>query len=217
MTKNTITWEKIPEHIQPFVKSLVKTANDFNTSVEIKYSKYVNGDGFKCGGYYDPDDKSIKVAIKRPLNIWLGVLVHESCHMDQDIEQCKAWRDSDGEDATLIHDLWLAGEIELNENQIKKWTQLVQYCELDCEKRAAQKIKQYNLPLDRKQYIKYANAYVYFYTVVGKVRQWYTKTPYGIKEIYELMPEKFLKLEDYWHMPDELLQLYKTHCFGITT
>ncbi len=67
--------------------------------------------------------------------------------------------------------------------------------EFDCEKRTVAKIKKYNLPIDIKDYIQKANAYVWFYTAVLNKRQWDgTKSDsIYIKEIFSICPKTFTK------------------------
>lgn len=75
-----------------------------------------NGDGTLCSGYFNgsnvPEERVLAVAFNKPTRDWLPVLLHESCHMDQYLEQVKAWTDldmPDGSDALDILFSWAAG------------------------------------------------------------------------------------------------------------
>ena len=61
------------------------------------------------------DDKEVRIATNRPLSTWIDVFVHETCHLDQQIQKPK-WHGI-REDALGKVDEWLAGK---NIHNIKK-------------------------------------------------------------------------------------------------
>ena len=93
---------------------------------------------------------------------------------------------------------------------MKKYIRELRNCELDCEKRAVKLMKEYNLPIDIKKYIKQANAYVYFYNTMIDTRKWYKKSPCIVKEILDIMPTKFER--SYKSLPNKYLRLVKKYC-----
>ena len=52
------------------------------------------------------NDKELRIATKRPLSTWLDVFVHETCHLDQQLQRPK-WHNV-REDALGKVDDWLA-------------------------------------------------------------------------------------------------------------
>ena len=80
--------------------------------------------------------------------------------------------------------------------------------ELDCEKRTVKKIKKYKLNFDIDIYVQKANAYLYGYGVSFKKKIWPSR-PYERPSVINKMPKSFLKTEEYFNIPDHILNLYK--------
>lgn len=163
-------------------------------------------------GYFDDVPEPILAcAIGKPEEEWYQILVHESCHMDQWKEKSEAWKSIDIQNmrADQIMDKWLGG-MEFEDSLIKDSIRIMQAVELDCEIRSVEKIKKLDLPIDIPQYIKKANSYLYLYSAILHTRKWPDVAPYEVPEIVQEMPESFLdKVEDYYNMPDNLLQLFQ--------
>lgn len=158
---------------------------------------------------------TLAVAMKKPQQQWLSILVHESSHMDQCLENCKEWRESFiGEKETTDYiDEWIGGK-EFTKDELDFFIKSTRNCELDCEKRSAEKIKEYNLPIDVYWYIKKSNAYIYFHNFIRKYRKWYIpgKEPYNIKEIVDIMPSTYDN--DYTKLPMNMEEAYLKYCFN---
>ena len=164
-------------------------------SVEFKLvasSKVPLGNKIYCNGYFWANsgaDNSHKlvVATKKPIKEWLPILVHESCHLDQYIENPNKFVEDD------CIDRWLNGE-KVYDKDIRKGISASKRLELDCEKRTVRKIKKYNLPIDVKEYIQKSNLYIHFYNWVYLNRRWVPKgkTLYT-KPLYSLMNTSFDK------------------------
>ena len=168
------------------------------------------------GGWYCTDDHELIVACRRPLDIWVNVLAHESSHMDQHKENCIAWNTVEAPyDKNLQLDAWLEHKIELNTEQLKETIEAVQWMELDAEKRAVRKMRKFNVPIDIPSTIQRANSYIYFYTMMAAKRQWYKKdqAPYEREELYKLMPSKFLPLKAYATVPPHYITAYDKYVF----
>ena len=179
---NTTIYAILPT-MRKFISDTKAVAAKHNISVimspeiEISYPY----DGTLVSGYFDANDP-IRLAIACGRDDWLDILVHESCHMDQFIEQCPEW--TNGVDSVDRYFDWINGiDIPNVEESIHNAGLL----ELDCEIRSLKKIKQYDLPIDCKQYAKRANAYTLFYLYTIKTRKWYSTDtkPYDIKEIVD--------------------------------
>lgn len=104
------------KHIQTFIYSLRRQAKALGIKLILSSSKkYVSmgKDDVETSGYFDAKSGSNKgvlgVGTKRPINEWLPVLVHESCHMDQWNEGLPIWKKSENMRYNLFDD-WLAGK-----------------------------------------------------------------------------------------------------------
>jgi len=172
-------------------------------------------DSIECCGYFDNVDKKTKSPIlvcsigknlKNIKNIqenFLSTLVHESCHMDQWLENDKIWENNLSCD---IVDSWLSGnEIENIKFHIERTREL----ELDCEKRTVEKIKKYNLRIDVNSYIQKANAYVQFYNYILNTRKWSTPENSPYNDIITLnLPDVFKEKTWYETLPCYIEELF---------
>lgn len=156
--------------------------------------------GTEANGYFDATNNgqpTLAVACGQPQENWLITFLHESCHMDQWIEKTKEWNDcivADNVESLDLVDLWLDRKIELSPRQLNRYINTSRNIELDCEKRAVNKIKKYKLPVNTEEYIQRANAYIFFYTLIKKTRKWYKieSAPYNNKEVWSQMPDYFI-------------------------
>jgi hypothetical protein len=173
----------------------------FHPKEEIKLSKTVS-----VSGYWSDDDRQLNVAIY--CDEWLTVLAHEYGHFCQ-------WKENKftGEEtsnAYLIFDEWLEGKKEISKKRIDKICQLIQECELDCEKRALTFIKKFKLYKNEKLYIQKANSYVLGYAAAKINRKWFKKPPSRLNAVYSSMSKSFTKSLT----PNKKqLQLLLEHCF----
>jgi len=153
-------------------------------------------------GYFD--EKVLACAMGKPDSIM--ILVHESCHLDQFLDNNTLW--VRGEKYPDIDD-WLDGKEFEN---IDKSIDESKLLELDCEKRAVIKMKKYCIKFDQKEYTKKANSYVQFYNYLKLTRKWCSKnnTPYNNKNVYSIMPDKFMPLYWYNKLPDYILKAFIT-------
>lgn len=166
-----------------------------------------------CSGYFiDRPTPKLAVACRKPIIEWVKVLVHEACHMEQYLDNASVWKAlyvTPTLDATSLIDLWIANKIELNHEQLYHYIQVIQDVEMDCEKRAVELIKRFEVPfIDTEEYIQQANAYVWFYLYVKKHRKWYTvgKEPYNNEKIWRAMPTTFV--ENYRFFPIDIERIY---------
>lgn len=216
---HTLEYDKrlLTKKERTFVESVVNKATKHKFTVRlinkpgIGYSK-----DSLVNGYVDGDIRELAVATGKESKRWISVLVHESCHMDQAIEQCKAWTDCDvteDSDASGLIFLWINNIVELNSKQRADYTQKALMVELDCERRAVEKILEHNLDYDTVEYTQRANAYVYFYLMIKKTRRWYVvgKEPYTVKEVWKHMPKTFDN--NYTRLPAKYAKLYEKYCF----
>ena len=126
---------------------------------------------------------------------YLSVLVHESCHMDQFLEDSDIWSGSYVEESVdPMSLLFLARNniINLTKQQALDISMKTAMLELDCEKRSVEKIKKYSIPIDLDEYRRTANSYVFFYLVLAEKKEWWNLAPYYIPEIVNICPTEFL-------------------------
>lgn len=155
-------------------------------------------------GYFDSEGKELTVARKHEL--WLDILVHESCHLDQWIEQCSAWTRSFEGDAGNQIDEYCHGKDVPN---IRAALNRIIELELDCEKRAIKKIIEFELPINQTAYIQRANAYLQFHNYMLHSRRWAPKgvSPYQ-PEIYTEMPKRIMSDRYYKKLPEHVRQAF---------
>jgi len=196
-------------NITKYFLSELYTADTNDIIFDIRSEPYVlYGQGIKYQGYFDATNKNLVSAIGcGGINQWLGVLVHETCHMDQYLNDTESWCNYDG--ASI--DDWIAGKNFLK-RRIYETIDSTQELELDCEIRTVKKIKKFQLPIDIEEYTKKANAYIFFHQFLKESRHWPEppRTLYNDK-IWQAMPAYFLPRSEYLILPDEYRKLYKKH------
>jgi hypothetical protein len=165
----------------------------------------VRQDGVSIGGSFGGVKRMVLTcAIDRP--DYLQILVHESCHMDQYLNDPVIWKIGDSYDE--LH-AWLDRSCIIRD--IDQHINNVQDIELDCEKRAILKIKKYKLPIKQSEYIQRANAYLYFFSYLKHSRTWPSvdKAPYSQEIIWKQMPKTFQK--SYRKLSKKYFNLFETH------
>jgi len=163
-----------------------------------------NGETMKTNGYFDSEARKLVVAVDKPDSEWQPIFIHESCHMEQFIENPFLWEKWN---VGFTHFFtWLEGGMELDEKTLLMSYQDIVDCELDCEKRAVQKIIKYGIDIDIKKYKKMSNLYLYSYAYVMASKKWKTGiyhnqellkcTPTPFQKSYLLIPPKLKVLLD---------------------
>lgn len=192
-----------PKNVDKLIGDVAIKCLQNGYSFKLKAEKYVlAGKGIKCSGYFD--EKDLIVAAQK--DGWVDVLAHESCHLDQLIENCKHWRN--GEDGIIIFDKWLTKKVKISNSRLEKSIKNIILLELDCEKRTVKKLKKYSIKFNESDYIQRANSYLLSYWASYRDRKWYA-FPYEKKNIYKNMPKTFMKPEKYLTKDHEWLKLYK--------
>lgn len=175
-----------------FLKDLYKKAEKYGIKITIVDSEYIKfaDESINCGGYFDSEAKELKVAKGKSKAEYLGLLAHESSHMDQWIENAFIW-DKLSHGYTIFFQ-WLEDKKIVKREILEEAVQDVIRLEKDCEVRAVKKIKKYNLPIDLKTYIRKANSYLFYYLHVFETRKWIPKV-YAYKDVYLNAPSVFKK------------------------
>ena len=148
------------------------------------------------------DDKELRIATKRPISTWIDVFVHETCHLDQQLQR-PSWHEK-REDALGKLDQWLEGG---KVNHMDEHIRLVIELEHDCELRAMRKIKANKLPINTDEYAQMANAYILGYHWTLGNRKWCKKS-YESTKIWSQMPKKIIPLQKALWPDKKLTDLY---------
>lgn len=146
----------------------------------------------KCNGFFDDGKESdtqpeLAWSTGRPFEQWFPVLIHEYNHMRQWLEEDPVWAES-----ARVPDWfeWLDGAMELDEAEIIESCMAYALMELNCDARAVEMIRKFEIDLDPEYYAQTAHAYAWFYFWALENRSWYVidHEPYRTQAIVEAMP-----------------------------
>jgi hypothetical protein len=142
----------------------------------------------RCTGYFDDEDRTLQVAMKQ--KDAFEILVHEYSHLTQWIDKVPVYMKANK--YLLAVDEWISGT-DLPKTVLDVAIQGIVDLELDNEKRSAKLINKYGLSIDKDNYVKKANAYLYFYHWIKKTRKWCSpkNPPYRNRNIIAEMPTTF--------------------------
>ncbi len=191
----------IPEEYKPFISSVKRQCKAYGIELVLSPSKQVVlTDDFlqECSGYFCDVDKAIVVACGKPFKDWFEILVHEFSHMEQwkSDERWSKWNDSTGKTWD-----WLAGDIMLNNKQLLAILDDMVEMERDCEMRAVEKIKKWDLPIPITPYIQKSNTYLYSYHMLPQIKRFPTGI-YSDMVLAKMAPKKFRK--SYRNVPKDM-------------
>lgn len=191
-----------------FIKELKIKCKKYNVKLILYNQKYIEEDGEKFGGWFDPIGMELHCAFPDKIQSkYVEVLIHESCHMDQWIENTKYW--SIERENNSLDEFWkiLKG---IKVKNLKFHLRNVQMMEAECEEMAIEKIKFYDLGIDINKYTQKANSYLLFYTLLIETKKWTDYPPYKYGVIWRKMPIKILSK---FHLNDDLKSLYLNKCY----
>jgi hypothetical protein len=182
----------IPEEFKPFMASVKRQCKTYGVELMLAPAKkIVLTDDFEqeCSGYFDSDEKVLAVACGKPFIQWFEILIHEFSHMEQwkTDPRWDEWHDYTGHTWG-----WLAGEKIMNKSQLAKALDKMVEMERDCEMRAVDKIRKWELPIPINRYTKKANTYLYSYYMLPEIKRFPTGIYYD-KKLVEMSPEGFKK------------------------
>jgi hypothetical protein len=191
--------EETSKQFIEFVKSECKK---YGVVCSLRNTVYVRaGEKMAASGYFDESVPTLVCSVKN--QNFLPILVHEYCHLTQWVEKIPIWKKSN---LSMIKvQEWLSGKEVRN---IKNYLSVCRDLELDNEKRSVKIIKKHKLPIDIKDYVKRANAYVQFYNYLAISRKWCSSknTPYNNKMLIEAMPCRFSM--DYTTLPKKIEKIF---------
>lgn len=185
----------VPQEYRALIRSVRRKANRYDINIRFVLAPQVSYDGIdwrnNCLGYFIYDEiynyKELAVAINRPFIDWISVFIHESCHMDQQLSK-EEMRNDEWASAYIFFFEWIDGKRQFNNTQVTNFMNKIIECERDCDIRAVEKIKQFDLPINIEEYIKKSNAYLFKYIIYREQRKWIQ----GFDEnIWKLAPSTF--------------------------
>lgn len=191
----------VPPEYRSFLNNLKRRCKYNGIKLILSPSDSVLVDEFdKChsGGYWYEATKTLAVATSKPIERWFPILVHESCHMDQWLSNDP--RIASWDKACLDFFEWLDSGKMLNRTQLNNVVKLMIELELDCERRAVEKIRKAGLPINISEYIRKANTYLYSYTLIPDYKIWPSNIYYD-KELVKQAPKVF-KSNYFTYMPE---------------
>lgn len=191
-----------------FIEDLETKCKEYGVKLVLYDMKFIESDGDKFGGWFDDDNKELHCAFPDKIQTkYVELLVHESCHMDQWIENTKYWTIERRNNS--LTEVWkiLKGE---KVNKLKYHLRNVQMMEAECEKMSIQKIKDYDLGINIERYAMKANSYLLFYSVLVETKKWTDYPPYKFKDIWRGLPDKILSN---FEISGDLKQLYFDKCY----
>lgn len=176
---------------------IMRRCRTFGVTVIISPSRNIKGDdGTESGGWFCGDTRRLAVSTGCSEEGWLGLLLHEYCHLTQWVEDTPLWRAYD--DGMWR---WLAGKQVKNPRAAVR---SVQALEEDCERRTVRLIHELQAPISVEGYTRSANAYLHFHNVIADKRKWYRPGTI-MQDIPELMAAANPFLDrDFTNTPPEL-------------
>lgn len=189
-----------------FIEYVQAKCKEHNIKVELRdVNKLKISGNIYSGGYFMDNeyDGRAKLIVAKKRKDWLNLLLHEFCHAEQWIENIKLW----DKVRNNKMDEWLNGDkIHYPHTHLDDMKLL----ELDCEKRAVQNIRKFNLPINIQEYTQKANSYVLFYNYIKETRNWSKpgNSPYQNKELWSVCPKKFMPLKYYKIIPYKIYKKF---------
>lgn len=176
-----------PKPFQPLIQDIIETAEANEVTIKMGKGRRINMDGIRVGGYFDDVNRVLAVATNHPTRKWIEILIHESCHMDQWLEQSRYWN-TDLDDAINLFHEYIVSPNEYDKSTVSDAVDMIVTMEADCESRAYKKIIHYDLPIDVSKYAQKANAYLLSHKAMLHYGQWYKIGPYRIPGIIKMLP-----------------------------
>jgi hypothetical protein len=168
-----------------FVRYVKNHLAEHGMKLVIGRGKSVNSGKSRCEGYFNEEERVIRVAGNN--QYFLQTLVHEYSHFLQYINKVSVYQKA--QNSCNIVDRWFKGK-DYNKKTVKDAFFWVRAMERDCEKRAVKLIDKFNLKIDKKLYVKRAHCYIYSHFLMEKTRKYgtYKKSPYFSKYVLKIMP-----------------------------
>lgn len=187
---------------EEFLKMVKLECKKHSIKLDLRKGKFVRLSGFRCGGYFDEDNRTLVAAMGHQDS--KALLAHEYCHLTQWVEQTPLWLEAPESLGKI--EKWLSGE---DVDNIEKHIAISRSLELDNEIRTSKIIEEYDLGIDIDLYIKKCNAYILFYNWLLESRHWSKpgNSPYVNPRVLEAMSTKFDM--NYETLDPEIAKVYR--------
>lgn len=137
----------------------------------------------------------------------IKVFIHEYSHFEQWKDQSKIF--NTGISATAKYDRWLNKTVKTTKiNYLRN----IQKMELDCDRRAVELIKKFNLDIDIENYIQESNSYIIAYNYVHEKRKFFSSFPYHRSDLIKFMPSRHLTEDELSLCFPEHREIFLKHC-----
>ena len=190
--------KEIPDSVAKFMsEQVVKYARAGYRIVVHPEEKIVSGSMVYTG---EATPEKLEIAIGGDWRGWIGILVHETCHLDQHIEFKESFCLAENSLASVTS--WLEGKGSA-QPPAEHFFRVVEN-ESDCECRAVEKIKACNLPVDIADYVRRANVYLGSYAVSQRHRVWIPQ-PYRSEDLCRsTLSTRVLTAEEIFSSPEKM-------------
>jgi len=179
-----------------FIGTEIVKAIENNVAIKLLPKKTVS----RCSGFFCEEPAQLAVATNRENHEEFGIFIHESCHMDQWLEQTELWLQPVLNGPEDIMAQYTTGKRTRKTKVVKSYLQAMLKLEIDCEIRALEKIKKYNLSIPLDDYARKANCYMYSYRSFYETSLWHKRPHVPSKDpvIMAQMPTEILTFKEYW-------------------
>ncbi len=200
--------------VQKFVNHVKFMCKSNNVKfIKTKYNRIKISNNEYVSGYFQEGNRQSVLVVAGKNKRWLETLVHEYSHLLQSINMTKEWTKSktkSGKDAWYIMNDHLMGK-SINQKDINEAYKIVIQCEKECDKQAVKIIRQFNLPINTKVYIKKSNAYHYYHHFLKETgNSKYVKPLYENKKLISLCPSTF-RCQSEKFCPKKIFKEIKNH------
>lgn len=205
--------DKFPDiETQVFLDYAKSVCNLHSFDLHLVQRENLKYKGQKYAGELDFSGKRFRIAVAKPKEDMLTIFVHEFSHLNQWIDEDPIFYSTqldDGSDAYDNFMQWITGDIDLSPQQAVQYGKLARNFEIDCDKRAVEEIKFWELPVDLDKYIQKSNSYHLLYNYISKHRFWPDISPYHDKyiKLWKSMPKTWIQNPD--RPPAHLMKLYE--------
>jgi hypothetical protein len=178
--------------ISNYISKAIIDMLDHNIQIKL-INKFEHTNMFEADGMFDDDLLLFIVVVADKTEEWFPIFIHEYCHFKQ-------WKEKKFTNKEWINTFtklykWIDSGEELDKKEQVLYARRARRAELDCEKRAVEEIKKYNLPINIDKYIQTANAYVFSYNFLVEGNKKLYGTGFN-ENVTDTMPKKFLSRYD---------------------
>jgi len=170
-----------PETVRRFISDQLLNYAARGYRVTLHPGKKITVGGMTYTG--EATAEKLEIAVGGDWQDWFGIFVHETCHLDQHIEEPSTFARADGA-MNRIAD-WLDKKTD---TVAREDFHEILHLESDCENRVLRKAVESELPIDLGDYTRRANAYLQSYAVALRHRRWIPQ-PYSDFSICAQMPQ----------------------------